>query len=112
MIHESDLMTILFLQPQVRQQGEFESVHRDLMVSFGSWEFSPMSLNNPFHENNGSVHLWHGAQDRIVPVALASNIARKLPWIRYHELPEAGHFFPFADGMADVIVKSLLLGDS
>nr|CAD1822940.1 unnamed protein product [Ananas comosus var. bracteatus] len=51
---------------QIRQQGEFESLHRDMM---------------------------------------------KLPWVHYHELPTAGHMFPAADGMADVIVKELLTKD-
>ena len=42
---------------------------------------------------------------------LSRYIAQTLPWVRYHELPTAGHLFPMAEGMADVIVKSLLLGD-
>ncbi|XP_072958637.1 uncharacterized protein [Typha angustifolia] len=96
---------------QVTQQGNFESLHRDMMVGFGSWNYSPMDLNNPFPGNEGSVHLWHGAQDLIVPVSLSRYITQKLPWIHYHELPEAGHMFLLADGMADVIVKSLLLSD-
>ncbi|GKU98364.1 hypothetical protein SLEP1_g11377 [Rubroshorea leprosula] len=33
---------------QVRQQGEYESLHCDIIVGFGNWEFDPMSLENPF----------------------------------------------------------------
>lgn len=95
---------------QVRQQGEFESVHRDMIVGFGNWEFDPLDLENPF-PNEGSVHLWQGAKDMIVPVTLACCISQKLPWVRYHELPDAGHMFPFAVGMGDSIVKTLLFGD-
>ncbi|KAL4633197.1 hypothetical protein ACB092_04G104900 [Castanea dentata] len=96
---------------QVRQQGEFESLHRDLIVGFSSWEFSPMDLENPFPNNEGSVHLWHGDEDWIVPVTLQRYIAQQLPWIHYHELPGAGHFFPYADGMGDTIIKAILRGE-
>lgn len=82
-----------------------------MIVGFGNWEFSPMDLENPFPNGEGSIHLWHGAKDLIVPVTFSRYIGGNLPWIHYHELPEAGHLFPAADGMADAIVKSLLLGD-
>ncbi|KAL6519347.1 hypothetical protein OROGR_018667 [Orobanche gracilis] len=99
-------------QVQVRQQGEFESLHHDLVVGFGTWEFDPTDLKNPFSENEGSsVHLWQGDEDKIVPVALQRHIAHKLPWIHYHELTGAGHMFPFADGMTDLIIQSLLSGN-
>lgn len=94
-----------------RQQGEYESLHRDMIVGFGTWEFDPMDLKNPFPNNEGSVHLWHGEEDRLVPVTLQRYIVQQLPWIRYHELPGAGHMFPFADGMSDTIVKTVLTGD-
>jgi len=93
-----------------RQQGEFETVHRDLNIGFGSWEYSPLDLENPFPSNEGSVHLWHGDDDLLVPVTLQRHIAQNLPWIHYHELPGSGHIFPLADGVSDAIVKSLLGG--
>ncbi|KAL4605839.1 hypothetical protein ACB092_09G059000 [Castanea dentata] len=96
---------------QVRQQGEFESLHRDMIVGFGAWEFSPLDLENPFPNNEGSVHLWHGDEDWIVPVMLQRYIAQQLPWIHYHELPGAGHLFPHADGMSDTIIKAILTGE-
>ncbi|XAR64654.1 hypothetical protein NMG60_11008413 [Bertholletia excelsa] len=95
-----------------RQQGEFESLHRDLMIGFGSWEFDPMDLENPFPNNEGSVHLWHGDEDGMVPVTLQRYIAQQLPWIKYHEIAGAGHLFPHADGMVDSILKALLIGES
>ncbi|KAF8403275.1 hypothetical protein HHK36_011377 [Tetracentron sinense] len=99
-------------EAQVKQQGEFESLHRDMMIGFGSWEFDPMDLENPFPNNEGgSVHLWHGDEDGFVPVTLQRYIARKLPWIHYHELKGAGHLFPLADGVSYAILKALLLGE-
>ncbi|KAI3995118.1 hypothetical protein MKX01_031920 [Papaver californicum] len=97
---------------QIRQQGDFESLHRDLMVGFGSWEFDPMSdIENPFQNNEGSVHVWQGDEDLLVPASLQRYVAGKLPWVHYHELTGAGHMFPFGDGISDIILKALLLGE-
>ena len=96
------------IQATPRQQGEFESLHRDLMIGFGSWDFDPMDLKNPFSESGGSVHLWQGDDDYLVPVTLQRHIASRLPWIQYHELSGTGHMFPYADGMADTIVQALI----
>lgn len=99
------------LRGQIRQQGEYESIHRDAMIAFGTWEFDPMDLENPFPNNEGSVHLWQGDEDKIVSVMLQRYITQRLPWIHYHELPGFGHLFPFADGMTDKIMKTMLTGE-
>ncbi|KAI0491499.1 hypothetical protein KFK09_025759 [Dendrobium nobile] len=96
---------------QIRQQGEYESLHRDMIVGFGKWEFDPMDLQNPFPNKEGTVHLWHGTEDLVVPVILSRYISQKLRWVQYHELTDAGHMFPLADGMPDAIVRKLLLED-
>lgn len=95
-------------QAQVRQQGEFESLYRDLALAFGRWEFDPTEVRNPFAEGEGSVHLWQGDEDLLVPASLQREIARRLPWIQYHEVAGAGHMFPFADGIADSIIQALV----
>lgn len=95
----------------VTEQGIHESLIRDMMVGFGSWEFDPMDLVNPFVDDEGSIHLWQGNEDRLVPVTLQRYIAGRLPWIHYHEVPDGGHFFTYADGMREAFFKSLLLGD-
>uniref|UniRef100_M8CBJ3 AB hydrolase-1 domain-containing protein n=1 Tax=Aegilops tauschii TaxID=37682 RepID=M8CBJ3_AEGTA len=108
------LAGVAILAPkQVTQQGEHESLHRDMIVGFGKWGWSPLQPGNPFAGvgDDVKVHLWHGVEDLFVPVALSRYISKRLPWVIYHELPTAGHLFPVADGMPDVIVKSLLLGD-
>ncbi|GLT50087.1 hypothetical protein SLA2020_235980 [Shorea laevis] len=98
-------------KPRVTQQGVYESLHRDMMIGFGKWEFDPMDLDNPFPDKEGSVHLWQGDDDRLVPVSLQSYIAKKLGWIQYHELPGSGHIFPYADGMSEAILRALLFGE-
>lgn len=93
------------------QQGKYESLHLDMMVGFGKWDFDPMDLENPFIDTEGSVHLWHGVEDGIVPVTLQRFIAQKLRWIQYHEVPNAGHLFAYADANAkDAILNALLIG--
>ncbi|KAG1369675.1 hypothetical protein COCNU_15G000410 [Cocos nucifera] len=93
------------------QQGVHESLHRDLMVAFGKWEFDPMNISNPFPHNEGSVHIWQGYKDRLCRVELQRYVSKKLPWIRYHEEPNGGHMFMLLDGYSDKIVKELLLGE-
>lgn len=70
-----------------------------------------MDLKNPFPNGEGSVHLWHGAQDLVVNVSLSRYISQRLPWVHYHEVPDGGHLFPHGDGVGDAIVKALVLGD-
>ncbi|KEH42038.1 alpha/beta fold hydrolase [Medicago truncatula] len=93
---------------QVRQQGEYESLHRDINIGFGKWEYTPLDLQNPFPNNEGSVHLWQGDEDIMVPVTLQRYIAQNLPWVHYHELSGSGHLFPHADGVSETIIKLLL----
>jgi pimeloyl-ACP methyl ester carboxylesterase len=96
------------MKTQPRLQGEFESIHRDMNIGFGKWEFDPVDLQNPFQNDNGSVHLWMGDEDRIVPVTLQRYIAQQHGWIKYHEVVGGGHMFAFADEMGDNILKALL----
>lgn len=77
---------------QIRQQGEYESLYRDIMVGFGKWEFDPITdLKNSFTENEGSVHIWQGYEDRMIPFQLTRYISEKLRWIQYHEVADFGH---------------------
>ncbi|KAG9158616.1 hypothetical protein Leryth_019213 [Lithospermum erythrorhizon] len=95
------------------QQGVYVSHHRATMVAFGKWEFDPMDLENPFAKGEGEVHLWHGNEDGIVPIKLQRYIAKKLPWIHYHEVPNGGHLFPHGeDNVRDTILKTLLIGEN
>ncbi|VVB02323.1 unnamed protein product [Arabis nemorensis] len=98
-------------EAEIRQQGTHETLHRDMIVGFGKWEFDPMELENLFPNKEGSVHLWQGDDDVLVPVTLQRYIAKKLPWIHYHEIPGAGHLFPLVPGMVNNIVKTLLTND-
>ena len=96
---------------KTRQQGIHESLYRDVMVVFSNWEFDPTHIENPFPNNEGSVHLWAGREDTLCQVEIQRYIAKKLPWIKYHEIPNGGHLFDAVDGMKDKIIKAILLGE-
>ncbi|KAL9225039.1 hypothetical protein vseg_001011 [Gypsophila vaccaria] len=94
-------------QVQVKQ-GAYESLHLDMMIGFGKWDFSPMDLANPIPGKEGVVHVWQGDNDKLVPVELQRYIAKKLPWITYYEVPGAGHMFALSDGKPEAILRALL----
>ncbi|XP_042510526.1 uncharacterized protein LOC122085968 [Macadamia integrifolia] len=98
-------------QDKVRQQGVFESLHRDMMIGFGTWDFDPMDLSNPFPQGEGSVYIWQGHEDRIVPCLLQRYVAHKLPWIRYHEVHDGGHLFIYDRSLCEAILRELFLGE-
>ncbi|CAL0321815.1 unnamed protein product [Lupinus luteus] len=96
-------------QEKITQQGEHESLHRDIVSGFGEWEFGPTDILNPFPNKEGSVHIWQGYEDRIIPYTLNRFISHKLPWIHYHELSHGGHLFIFNKKHLESIITQLLL---
>ncbi|CAA6663726.1 unnamed protein product [Spirodela intermedia] len=76
------------------QQGEYESLHRDLMVLTGDWGFEPESLPDPF--------------DRLVPVDVQRYVAGRIPWVRYHESVGGGHLFFNLRHCSEAILEALL----
>lgn len=95
-------------QEKIQQQGEYESLHRDIMTGYAKWEFDPVDLSNPFPENEGSVHIWQGSEDRIIPYQINRYISEKLPWIQYHEVPDVGHMLILEDKFCEAVIIALL----
>jgi len=89
----------------------FDNLCQDFMVGLGSWEFDPLKLNNPLPEDEGSVHLWAGFEDRVVPVELQRFVMEKLPWIKYHEIPHGGHLIVYDSEVCESILRALLLNE-
>ncbi|GAB2274615.1 hypothetical protein Dimus_009384 [Dionaea muscipula] len=107
-------MSLAANQHKVRQQGLYESRHRDLIMGVGTWEFDPMKLKNPYpfpEKKQGKVQIWQGYEDRLVAYQLQRFIAEKLPWIKYYEVPDGGHLILHEDVFCEAIFKSLLLGE-
>lgn len=51
-------------QEKINQQGDYESLHRDVMVGYGNWGFDPSDITNSFPENEVSVHIWQAKGDK------------------------------------------------
>jgi pimeloyl-ACP methyl ester carboxylesterase len=67
----------------------------DYLTVCSSWGFG-------LREVGGEVHLWHGEQDRFVPVAHARAVAAALPRCRARFDADDGHFF-FRRRMREVL---------
>jgi pimeloyl-ACP methyl ester carboxylesterase len=96
------------MQKEATQQGIYESLLRDQVAMFGRWEFDPSELKNPFENGEGSVHIWHGDEDFLVPLMLQQYVTRKLPWIHLHVVPGAGHLLVGVPDLPAQILKTLL----
>lgn len=66
--------------------GGVQGLVEDYLISCRPWGFSPAEVRTP-------VCLWHGMQDRIVPVEHAWQLAAALPSCRASFDPDEGHFF-------------------
>ena len=89
----------------------FDNLRQDFMVGLGKWEFDPLTLKDPLPEDEGSVHLWAGFEDRVVPVELQRFVMEKLPWIKYHEIPHGGHLIVYDSEVCERILRALLLNE-
>ncbi|XP_047308309.1 uncharacterized protein LOC124911829 [Impatiens glandulifera] len=100
-------------QGKMQDRVVFDALCRDFVVAFGKWDFDPLELSRPFEKNNetSSVHIWQGKDDKVVPVQLQRFVADKLPWVRYHEVPEGGHLLVYDTAVCEGIFRSLLLGE-
>lgn len=101
----------LFTQDGIRKRRVFDSLRRDFIVAFSKWDFDPLELSNPYPQNESSVHIWQGYEDKVVPVHLQRHVSQTLPWIRYHEVPDGGHLLVYDTAVCEAVLKSLLLGE-
>ncbi|KAI4383742.1 hypothetical protein MLD38_009546 [Melastoma candidum] len=93
---------------KVTQQGVYPSIHQDFITAYSRWGFGPLELENPFQNHEGSVHIWQGYEDKIIPYEVNRYIADKLPWIRYHEVPDGGHLFMYERDFCVRLIRSLV----
>lgn len=89
----------------------FDSVLGDFIVAYDKWDFEPLDLSDPYPEKDSTVHIWQGHEDKVVPFQLQRYISGKLPWIRYHEVPDGGHLLVYDPAVCEAILRSLLLGE-
>ena len=79
---------------QACRQGT-QATAQDLALFSRPWGF-------PLAEIAVPVHLWHGVQDRVVPVAMGRYLAAHIPGCQGHFLREAGHLWIF-EGYKEVM---------
>nr|XP_009767824.1 PREDICTED: uncharacterized protein LOC104218916 isoform X3 [Nicotiana sylvestris] len=101
----------LFTQDGLKDRNVFDSLCSDCIVAFGKWDFNPLELSNPYPQNESSVHIWQGHEDKVVPVQLQRHVSQRLPWIRYHEVPDGGHLLVYDRAVCEAVLKSLVLGE-
>ncbi|KAI3411454.1 AB hydrolase-1 domain-containing protein, partial [Psidium guajava] len=101
----------MLTKDKLRRRQVFDTLLNDFTVSFGNWEFDPLDLSNPFPRNESFVHIWQGYEDKVVPFRLQRYVAGKLPWIRYHEIPDGGHLIVHYKGVCEAILWALLNGE-
>ncbi|XP_062083053.1 uncharacterized protein LOC133789286 isoform X2 [Humulus lupulus] len=97
---------------KLQHKGVFDTLREDFVAAYGEWEFDPMELRNPFpDQNQSSVHIWQGYEDKVVPYELQRYVSSKLPWIKYHEVADGGHLIVHYNGLCEAILRALLLGE-
>lgn len=101
----------LLCKNELKDKVVFDSLCRDFLVAFSKWDFDPLQLINPYPENKSSVHIWQGYEDKVVPAKLQRFVSKKLPWIKYHEVPDGGHLLVYDRSVCEAVLKSLLLDD-
>jgi pimeloyl-ACP methyl ester carboxylesterase len=72
----------------------------DVSLVGRNWDFDVERVNVP-------VSLWAGADDNFVPLVQQEALARVLPNVELHVIPDAGHCVLFQSGekiLADAIV--------
>ncbi|KAL0417599.1 UNVERIFIED_CONTAM: hypothetical protein Sradi_1173400 [Sesamum radiatum] len=115
-LESSDCLTLpptilLYIAEQNKDRSVFDSLRRDFIVAFGKWDFDPMDLTNPYPQKESAVHIWQGYEDKVVPFQLQRYVSSKLPWIRYHEVPDGGHLLVYDSAVCEAILRSLVLGE-
>ncbi|XP_044504593.1 uncharacterized protein LOC123224899 isoform X2 [Mangifera indica] len=99
----------MLTQDRLQDRGVFNTLRDDFLMGFGDWEFDPMELSNPFPENESSVHIWQGYEDKVVPFQIQRYISGKLGWIKYHEVVDGGHLIVHYNGVCDSVLRALLV---
>ncbi|XVF46906.1 hypothetical protein PTKIN_Ptkin03bG0065800 [Pterospermum kingtungense] len=101
----------MLTKERLRERHVFDTLRSDFLACYGDWDFDPMELSNPYPTNESCVHIWQGYEDKVVPFELQRCISKKLPWIRYHEVPDGGHLLVHYSGLCETILRALLLGE-
>ncbi|XP_074289252.1 uncharacterized protein LOC141614403 [Silene latifolia] len=101
----------LLSENKLEKRSVYDNLRQDFMVGFSKWEFDPLKLNNPFLKDEGSVHLFVGHEDKVVPIELQRYVMGQLPWIKSHEIPHGGHLIVYDSEVCESVLRALLLDE-
>ncbi|KAL9228576.1 hypothetical protein vseg_004139 [Gypsophila vaccaria] len=101
----------LLNENKLEKRSVFDNLRQDILVGFSKWEFDPLKLNNPFPNNEASVHLFVGFEDKVVPIELQRYVIGRLPWIKPHEIPHGGHLIVYDSEVCESVLRALLLDE-
>lgn len=77
--------------------GKIGIITSGLINCIGTWEFDPVDLENPFLNNETSVHMW--LRMDMCLFLCSFTLPSSSHGLGKHELLGAGHVFPYADGL-------------
>jgi pimeloyl-ACP methyl ester carboxylesterase len=75
----------------------------DDLAACGDWGFDPAAISVP-------VSLWHGGQDRLVPISHGEWLAAKIPGVRPHFPPDLGHMSLWVRHYGDALDELIVIG--
>jgi pimeloyl-ACP methyl ester carboxylesterase len=87
-IARADVRRRLELDASTQPRTVARAIVQDRSLWEGPWGLDLGSIATP-------VHIWHGTEDRSVPVGVIRLLRDELRASSYHELEGAGHFFVF-----------------
>ncbi|CAA7027896.1 unnamed protein product [Microthlaspi erraticum] len=93
---------------KVPERNDLDTLRGDLATCYGQWDFDPADLSI---SQESCVQIWRGKKENVVPVQLQRWIMEKHPLISYYEIPGGGHKIKDYDGICDLILRALLLGE-
>ena len=67
----------------------------DALIYGAAWDFDPGAIES-------AVHLWHGDDDRVVPIAMAHWVAERIPGVHANYQAGEGHFSIAIRCMSDI----------
>jgi pimeloyl-ACP methyl ester carboxylesterase len=92
----TEFMRHLFVNWREGVARSLAGVFSDARIYGEAWPFDLGAIRVP-------VHLWHGEEDRVVPVAVGQHYAAHIPGIRARIIPGEGHFSIIFNSLPEVV---------
>lgn len=82
-----DIKSIFLADQQEAVRQGWHGIARDSLLQYADWGFQ-------INDIPGKVIIFHGEQDRMVPMKFSRHLMEHLQQGELHTLPDQGHFFP------------------